>query len=740
MSRGPLALLGLLTAALVLMASLASVAGSFSGPVTVDPGRYDQMDPSVAVSPSGNISVVWTEDEGDRLSVYHSFSSDSGDTFTEGKRLAEGTEANQDCPVVAVNRSGAIFVVWSDERDGPPNLYLSISTDQGGNFSDPVALAPSDSSQISPSLAVEGDRVYVAWEEGSSEQQDVHFTRSLDGGESFSDPVRLDQGPDPSPQIRPSIDVRDDRVFVAWEDARETYPDIYGAWSDDAGTTFQEVVVSQSTHSSLTRPAVSFLPDGNVTVAWEEDSDGSSVKVCRSHGQNFSDPVRVGGPEGDQSVPAVTVGPGGNISVVFDHQEGEVRQVFYSESRDGGSSFTTAIPVEESTAPQRDPDLAILSGEPCVVYEEVQGDHSEIRFARMINVPPTCSLSQPSEGQRVNGTMNITGTAGDPDGNDPLLTVQVRVHGDNHDSGWMETPTNGTWELAFNTTQVVNGEYHVQARSFDGSAYSETSSMTITVDNPDQAWPDLEITPENITLSTSKLESGSPVSISAKVANVGTAEARGVEVEFLRETFSGEIQIGDTRTISLQPGENDTVRVGWLALEGTHTIRVRVDPEDRIVELDEDNDEAEKQIEVKPPGYYRPDLNITQMRVLPDRPHEGEMVRVNVSLANQGNRDARQVPVVFQVDGSEFDRRNVSVEEDGTIDLSADWNGTGGDHRLTVVVDPENRTHEHQEDNNRMEVNITVQVEATDLGWYVMGGIAGAVAVSFVALTILRRR
>lgn len=103
-------------------------------------------------------------------------------------------------PSIAVGPSGDIFIAFTDRRLGDPDVFLWRSSDGGETFSDPVRVndtsEPDGSTQNLPKVGVAPDgRVDVVYYDRRSDDDDhmndVSLRSSYDGGASFSDRVRL---------------------------------------------------------------------------------------------------------------------------------------------------------------------------------------------------------------------------------------------------------------------------------------------------------------------------------------------------------------------------------------------------------------------------------------------------------------------------------------------------------------------------------------------------------------------
>jgi len=101
-----------------------------------------------------------------------------------------------------------------------------------------------------------------------------------------------------------------------------------------------------------------------------------------------------------------------------------------------------------------------------------------INVSNVINTPPEIEILSPANGSIVNGFI-IKGNAWDKDGNDSLVKVEIRIDG-------MEWKiANGTinWEYSIDTTKLSNGLHIIEARAYDGMAYSQIAKITINVQN-----------------------------------------------------------------------------------------------------------------------------------------------------------------------------------------------------------------------------------------------------------------
>ena len=95
------------------------------------------------------------------------------------------------------------------------------------------------------------------------------------------------------------------------------------------------------------------------------------------------------------------------------------------------------------------------------------------------NQPPTIEISHPLEGATVSGTVTISGKASDPDGNETLVRMEIRI-----DSGnWKNATGTTSWSYDWNTKKTSNGNHTIEVRAWDGINYSSIDSIVLNVQN-----------------------------------------------------------------------------------------------------------------------------------------------------------------------------------------------------------------------------------------------------------------
>lgn len=144
-----------------------------------------------------NVYVVWLDQgKGDKTNILLKTSADGGATF--GRTLNISSNANQETFPKVAAYGASVYIAWNiarenlDERDNE-GLFFVRSLDAGNTFDNVIKLNHKDDfGELQ--VAAFDDAVYVV--SGGVNSVDVNglfFTKSVDGGRSFSETVTIDE-------------------------------------------------------------------------------------------------------------------------------------------------------------------------------------------------------------------------------------------------------------------------------------------------------------------------------------------------------------------------------------------------------------------------------------------------------------------------------------------------------------------------------------------------------------------
>lgn len=236
--------------------------------------------PAIALAGDGVAYVAWEDWRNGDPDIYVAQSTDGGATWGANVRVnddAAGIEQRGD-PALAVDPTGAVHVAWQDRRNDPqdPDVYVSSSRDGGLTWTPNFAVNDVATGwQGDPVLAADGLGVYAAWYDNreANDPGDIYFSRSTNGGPSWSANVRLNEHGQNWQGTAPTMAAGETGLYVAWAYAEPNvgWPDVLLVRSLDGGATWGPNVWVTDFDRSQIAPSITLGGDGQVYVAWVDE-------------------------------------------------------------------------------------------------------------------------------------------------------------------------------------------------------------------------------------------------------------------------------------------------------------------------------------------------------------------------------------------------------------------------------------------------------------------------------------
>jgi hypothetical protein len=274
--------------------------------------------------------------------ILHARSSDGGKTFSaplnlsrsiagDGKGRTSREHWHNGSLDIAAGADEAVYAAWT-EYEG--RLLLAVSTDGGKGFSEGHHVAGNDSQPArAPSLAIGPDRtLYLAWTTG-----DIHVARSTDGGATFGEPLVVTRTGAYSDAPKIVVDTKGLLHLAYSENGNIVY-----ARSRDGGRGFE----APRPVSRGTFPSLGVDQRGGVYVL-SELQRGLALAVSRNGGDDFSvtSPLpRSAGEDGNGNLQGkltskLAVNARGEVAVVnSSFREGERSRVWLLRASPGDRS------------------------------------------------------------------------------------------------------------------------------------------------------------------------------------------------------------------------------------------------------------------------------------------------------------------------------------------------------------------------------------------------------------------
>jgi hypothetical protein len=146
--------------------------------------------PKMAIDASGGLHLVWQDNTPGEFNyeVYYKKSTNAGNAWAPAKRLS-WLEDGSYRPDLAVDPSGDLHLVWYDENPSLYRVYYKKSTDSGAAWTAARRLSFEDGWTAYPCLAVDSTgHLHVVWEDPNGE---LSYRKSADSGDTWTAVQRL---------------------------------------------------------------------------------------------------------------------------------------------------------------------------------------------------------------------------------------------------------------------------------------------------------------------------------------------------------------------------------------------------------------------------------------------------------------------------------------------------------------------------------------------------------------------
>lgn len=185
--------------------------------------KVQMKSPFIQLAPQGyptDTSVI--------IEVFHQFSSDCGQTWSQPVILSERDKWASQEPSIAANADSNVYVTWFDFKNSPYLYTGSVFTRLGsnnGNIWDTIQNITTLYRAKRPDIAVYGDNVHVVWQDDRDAPNpngldgfEIYYRYSSDKGNTWGPETRLTK--DTMNSRGPRLAVNDVGVYLVWTDNR----------------------------------------------------------------------------------------------------------------------------------------------------------------------------------------------------------------------------------------------------------------------------------------------------------------------------------------------------------------------------------------------------------------------------------------------------------------------------------------------------------------------------------------
>jgi hypothetical protein len=309
------------------------------------------------------------------------------------------------------SHDGVLWITWAAND----HVYVQSSTDKGQHFSAPVMV-----NAVAEKITAKGENrpkikldakgnIYLtwAWSVGEHHAGHIRFSRSSDGGKSFSAPVTVNDNLDAIGHSFESMAIgQKGEIFIAWLDSRDNAAakkagqtfegsSLYYTWSNDGGKSFYPNKRIATHVCQCCRLQTAIAKDNTPVITWRHIFVGGirdHALIKFNDWKTAGDTQRVG--EENWKIDACPHhGPGLAISDTDVYHEvwfsnADVKKgLFYSYSSDGGKHFSQ--PMNFGGVGASHPHVQTLGQQVAIVWQEFDGKTNVLQLIKSTDAGKT---------------------------------------------------------------------------------------------------------------------------------------------------------------------------------------------------------------------------------------------------------------------------------------------------------------------------------------------------------------
>lgn len=309
-----------------------------------------------------------------------------------------------EAPGVTIDGKGRLWIVWAYAG----HLYVQHSDDKGVTFSRLVTVnrlpeAISAHGENRPKIVVDREgRIFVSWTMPLEKRFTgyIRFSRSLDGGAHFEEPITVNDNLDITGHRFDALGVNGEGdVYLAWLDKRDRFKAeqaggkyrgaaLYMARSKNGGESFlpNRKVLDHS--CECCRVAIGFNPKGLPVVMWRHiygDNIRDHALVTFRDKATPGEPRRVSFDQWHVDAcphhgPALAIGSDGAYHLTWFNNASQSHGLFYANSSDEGKTLSKPMSFGDYSKGAAHPDVLVMEKDVYLAWQEFDGAAMTVRL------------------------------------------------------------------------------------------------------------------------------------------------------------------------------------------------------------------------------------------------------------------------------------------------------------------------------------------------------------------------
>jgi hypothetical protein len=249
---------------------------------------------------NNNVYMLWQDSVPPGFRNYDIFiksSRDGGTTFGTPVNLSNNPGFSEHPQIAAYNNK--VYAIWADDTSGNREVLFTRSEDNGNMFDKINNLSNNTSDSFNQEIAVFGDKVFVVWlDQAENDNTSILLRVSIDGGATFGNTINISSNA--NQETFPKISAYGDNVYVAWNMVKDNLNErgdqgLFFVRSLDGGKTFGNVIkLNQEDNFGEVQVAAYnetvYVVSGGLASA---DVDGILFTMSTDGGESFSEPITI---------------------------------------------------------------------------------------------------------------------------------------------------------------------------------------------------------------------------------------------------------------------------------------------------------------------------------------------------------------------------------------------------------------------------------------------------------------
>ena len=339
---------------------------------------------------NSNVYLLWQDSIPSDYTNYDIFiknSNDNGTTFGSSVNLSNNSGFSEHPQIAAYDNN--VYAIWADDTSGNREVLFTRSVDNGTSFDKIKNLSNNTSDSFNQEIAVFGDTVYVVCLDQSDEDDETNILlkASDDGGETFGRTVNISSNA--NQETFPKIAAFEGSLYIAWNTADNLLDErdnegLFFVRSLDGGNTFDNIIKLNHENDFGELQIAAFDETVYVASGGLPSVDVNGVLFTKSNdgGRSFSEPVTID--ENGRFVNSLNV----EVSAYDEQFSYVAAQVSVSGNEEilllemTGNNSTKVLNLSNNPKISECPSIAIEGDNIYVVWEDMTPGNHEILYAK----------------------------------------------------------------------------------------------------------------------------------------------------------------------------------------------------------------------------------------------------------------------------------------------------------------------------------------------------------------------